>query len=154
MKNLIALGIISSIVENLSERNDFNTKKDGILELNCGAGELALALNNAGLTRYHGVSRSPDLIAEAKKNVLGYTKKFHVGNTSSSEEILQHPHDVIISAQGECPYDAIPSGNRLIVVTRGAESWSSCCLSLAPYFAAGASTVQHGNLYLTIGVRS
>lgn len=150
---MIALGIISAIVENLTERSDFNSKKDGVLEINCGDGGLAQALKDAGITRYHGASRSPDLIESAKRNVAGYTKKFHVADTSS-ESLLQYPHDVIISAQGECPYDAIPSGNRLIVVTRGAESWSSCCLNLAPYFKTGAVTVQHGNLFLTIGVRS
>jgi hypothetical protein len=153
MKKLITLGILTAITENLSQRDDFNPKKNGVLEIDCGDGGIAQALKDVGITRYHGVSKSADLIAAAKKNVKGYTKKFHVKDTSS-EEVLSHPHDVIICAQGACPYDIIPSGNPLIVVTRGEESWGSCCLKLAPYFAKGAKTVQHADLFLTIGVKA
>lgn len=154
MKNLIELGIVTAITENLLQREDFSHKANGITEIDCGTGELAQALKDAGITRYHGFSRSEEQIEKAKKDLpKAYAKKFHVADTSS-EEVLGKPHDIIICAQGSCPYDVIPSGQRLIVVTRGEKSWGACCLKLAPYFATGARTIQHGDLYLTIGERA
>jgi protein-L-isoaspartate O-methyltransferase len=154
MKKLIELGIITAITENLLQREDFDHKKKGVLEIDCGTGELAAALKDAGITRYHGFSRSEDQIEKAKKSLpKGYAKKLHVADTST-EEVLSKPHDIIICAQGSCPYDVIPSGQRLIVVTRGERSWGACCLKLAPHFAEGAKTVQHGDLFLTIGEKA
>jgi len=153
MEKLIRLGILSAIVENLTERTDFDPEKDGVLELFCGDGKLAQALADAGIKKYHGVSVSDDLIKKAKKNLKGYSRRFHQVD-KIDEDVLKHKHEIIISAQGACPYDIIPSGQRLIVVTRGEESWGSCCLKLSSEFAKGAKTIQHGDLFLTIGVKA
>jgi len=154
MKKLITLGIVTAIIENILQREDFDHKKKGVLEIDCGTGELASALKDAGITRYHGFSRSEEQIEKAKTNLAkGYAKKFHIGDTST-EEVLSKPHDIIICAQGACPYDIIPSGQRLIVVTRGEENWGGCCLKLATHFKAGARTIQHGDLFLTVGERA
>ena len=151
MKDLIELGIVTAIIENITTREDFDPA-DGVLEIDCGTGEIAAALKDAGISKYHGVSNSSELIAAAKKNVKGYSRRFHVADTSSADA-PKHKHDLIIAVQGAVPYDVIPAGTKLIAVTRNEKSWGSCCLKLSGYFADGATTVQHGDLFLTIGIR-
>ena len=151
MNDLIELGIVTSIIENITTREDFNPA-DGVLEIDCGAGEIAAALKEAGVSKYHGVSNSSEMVAAAKSNVKGYSRRFHVADTSSADA-LKHKHDLIIAVQGSVPYDVIPAGTKLIALTRNERSYGSCCLKLAQYYAAGAATVQHGNLFLTIGTR-
>ena len=151
MKDLIELGIVTAIIENITTREDFDPA-DGVLEIDCGTGEIAAALKDAGVSKYHGVSNSSEMVAAAKSNVKGYSRRFYVADTSSADA-LKHKHNLIIAVQGSVPYDVIPAGTKLIAVTRNEKSWGSCCLKLAEYFADGATTVQHGDLFLTIGTR-
>lgn len=151
MNDLIELGIVTAIIENITTREDFDPA-DGVLEIDCGTGMIAAALKEVGVNKYHGVSNSSEMVAAAKSNVKGYSRRFHVADTSSADA-LNHKHDLIIAVQGAVPYDVIPAGTKLIAITRNEKSWGMCCMKLAEYFASGATTVQHGDLFLTIGVR-
>lgn len=141
--------VIDGIINYLKDHSD--KEKDGILHLDCGSGEVAKALLNAGHTRYHGTTSNADHLKEAKKLVPEFKTRFHKMETPLSADVLKYKHDIIL-ATGSINYGAIPSGQRLIVVTKE-KTYEKVCLLLTPLFQVGASTVQHGDYFVTYGIR-
>ena len=140
--------IANAIVTNLKSREDYDPTKDGVLELFCGNGKMAKYLKENGIKKYHGVDADPQLIDSAKKAVTGYSRRFHVIN--EPKEVTQYKHDIVLS-YGTIPYDLFPSGQRAILISDGYANYDQCCYQLSPYFQKGATTVQFGEYFLTIG---
>ena len=149
-KKLYDLNVIEGIVSYLEDNT--NKAKDGILHLGCGKGEFAEILANSGFTKYHGTSNQPEEIKEAKALVPAFKTRFHKMDEPLSSAALKHKHDIIISL-GPIDFGAIPSGQRLIVVTES-DSYDNCCFGLSRLFQKGASTIQHESHFVTYGVRA
>jgi len=149
-KRLYELQVIAGIIKYLENYSDKD--KDGILHLDCGNGLFAKELYKAGFRKYHGTTSSSEELKEAKALVPGFKTRFHKIADPIGAEALKHKHDIIISL-GRIDYDSIPSGQRLVVVTEAA-NYDACCLKLSAFIAPRASTLQHGNFFVTYGERS
>lgn len=132
--------------------NNADKDKDGILHLACGDGSFAKVLFDAGFKRYHGTTSNATEMAAAKKLVPGFKTRFHKMTKPLSSDALKHKHDIILTL-GSIDFGAIPAGQKLIIVTKE-ENYDKVCMKLTPLFKPGASTIQHGDYFVTYGVRS
>ena len=140
--------IAKAIVTNLKSREDYDPAKDGVLELFCGNGQMAHYLKENGIKKYHGVDLDAKLINTAKKAVTGYSRRFHV--IKELEDATQYKHEIVLS-YGTIPNEIFQAGQRAILITEGYANYDQCCYQLSPYFQNGATTVQFGDYFLTIG---
>jgi hypothetical protein len=149
MKHLFDLGIGNAIINNLKSRPDFAHETDGVLEIQCGPGQLASMLHSAGVKKYHGTDASEQNIKAAKAAVKPFARRFHLADPFSPEA-LEYKGEIIV-ATTHIPFDSFKSGQRVIIVTTGFSDWDSACLALTPRFEQGATTVQFSEYFLTIG---
>ncbi len=140
--------IAKTIVTNLKSRKDYDPTKDGVLEVFCGNGKMAFYLKENGIKKYHGVDYDSELIKTAKKAVKGYARRFHTIKELS--DATQYKHDIVIF-YGTVATGVFESGQRAILLSEGFDNYDQCCYKLSTHFEKGASTVQFGNYFLTIG---
>ena len=141
--------VVEGIINYLNQNTD--KEKEGILHLDCGSGEFAKELHDSGFSRYHGTSANAGDIKAAKKLVPKFKTRFHKLSQPLGSDALKHKHDIILTT-GSVDFEAIPSNQRLIVVTKDS-SYSKVCIKLTPLFRIGATTVQHGDYFVTYGFR-
>lgn len=148
-KQIIQLGIANAIINHLkSTPAGLKTK---ILEIGA-TGEFGRLLVDCGFVNYTGAVNNKSAIAGLKKTFKASTAKFtNVSNTDPA--VFEIDHDVVVCLAGT-PYETTPSGTKMIVLTSGFADHGSLCLALTGLFVDGATTIQHGNLFVTYGTRA
>ena len=148
-KQIIQFGIANAIINHLlSAPAGLKTK---ILEIGA-TGDFAKLLVDAGFVNYHGTVRDKSAMTALKKTFKGSTAKFT--NVSSTDPAaFDVDHDVVVCLHGT-PYETTPAGTKMIVLTSGFADHGSLCLALTGLFVDGATTIQHGNLFVTYGTRA
>lgn len=141
-------GGVDAIIEHLSKSE--KGTDTAILHLQCGDGQIADALKNAGFAKYHGIDSSNDNIAAAKKRIKGYSRRFHVGQLFDADN-FKKKHDVVLCLHGT-PYEQTPSGTKMIVATSGVGNYEQTS-TIVNRILDDAKTVQHENVFITYGVR-
>ena len=152
LSNLSEFKITDSIFNNLSKSADKENSK--IVVAKCGDGSLNQFLANSGFKKVYGVDDDSEALTAARKRFKGKAnQRFKSIDLSDSEAFKALAADVIICLD-ESILPAIPKGTRVVCITTKYESWPQACEGLAPYIAAGASTKQHGDKFLTFGMKS
>lgn len=67
--------------------------------------------------------------------------------------LTMHKQPILFVLAGSSSLDAVPTDSKLAIVSNGFDNWDSVCLHLASYLRVGASTVQYGSAFLTLGYK-
>ena len=143
MNRLEQLGVYDAILDYATTHIGEN---GGILELRCGGGDFAEFLSKKGVKNYNGVDSDVDALKNAKSRLPIFKRRF-------KKSWRNQKSDIIVCLNGT-PFDQITTGSRMAVLTGGFDDYNKLIAAISPLYKPGSKTVQHGEFFLTFGVRA